>query len=177
MLDLIIKIDNKILNFYKNKRKSKIVDKIMLIATACGDMGIIWIVIAALLLKQKSTRDTGIMVIAALVFESFVVEGIIKNVVKRSRPFSNDINEDLLIGKPLTYSFPSGHTASSFAVSAIFVMTYSYVSIIILILALIISFSRIYLRVHYTSDVLFGGIIGFLCGIIIIWAFKEIAII
>ena len=69
-----------------------------------------------------------------------------------------------MITKPITYSFPSGHTASSFAALAVFMQMNSKIGLIISPIATLIAFSRLYLKVHYPSDVLFGGILGLTCG-------------
>ena len=72
-----------------------------------------------------------------------------------------------LIKNPITYSFPSGHSASSFAAAGTFIMTNSSMSVYITILAALIAFSRLYLNVHYPTDVLTGIILGLICSIVI----------
>lgn len=165
MKNKFMKIDNNILRWINRKFRNKIFDKIMPIITSAGNLGIIWIVISVLLLTKKDYRILGKMIIAALIITTVIGEGIIKNIVKRKRPFYGEQDKELLISAPITYSFPSGHTASSFAVAAVFIGTDNAASFEIIILASLIAFSRIYLAVHYPSDVIGGGIIGFLCGL------------
>lgn len=168
MIDFLKKIDIKILNFINTHLKNNFLDKMMPFITVFGDMGFIWIVLAVVLMTKQKYREMGVVIILTLMFTTIIGECIIKNLVKRKRPFTNNIKENaLLIRKPITYSFPSGHTASSFAVAGVFIAYESSLSIYITILAVLITFSRLYLNVHYPSDVLFGGILGMLCSFII----------
>ena len=145
----------------------------MPIITSAGNLGIIWIVISVLLMTKKDYRVLGQTILIALVITTIIGEGIIKNIVKRKRPFYGDDDKELLISRPITYSFPSGHTASSFAVAAVFIKTDNAASLEIILLACLIAFSRIYLGVHYPSDVIGGGIIGALCGLITVILFMN----
>lgn len=166
MLGFLKKIDNIILKWINVKLRNKTFDKIMPIITSIGNLGIVWIVISVLLMTRKNYRVLGQMIITALIITTIIGEGIIKNIVKRKRPFYGENDKELLITKPITYSFPSGHTASSFAVATVFIKTDNAASFEIVLLASLIAFSRVYLGVHYPSDVIGGGIIGVICGLI-----------
>ena len=111
------------------------------------------------------------MILTALIITTIIGEGIIKKIVRRKRPFYDEDDKELLISKPITHSFPSGHTASSFAVATVFIKTDNAASLGIILLAGLIAFSRVYLGVHYPSDVIGGGIIGVLCGSITVIIF------
>ena len=173
MVEIFKKVDNTILRWINVKFRNKTFDKIMPIITSAGNLGIIWIVISVLLMTKKDYRVLGQTILIALVITTIIVEGIIKNIVKRKRPFYGDDDKELLISRPITYSFPSGHTASSFAVAAVFIKTDNAASLEIILLACLIAFSRIYLGVHYPSDVIGGGIIGALCGLITVILFMN----
>lgn len=167
MLEFFNKVDNIILNWINVKLRNKTFDKIMPIITSIGNLGIVWITISVLLLLRKNDyKILGQMIITSLIITTIIGEGIIKNIVKRKRPFYDDDNKKLLISRPITYSFPSGHTASSFAVATVFIKTDNSASFGIVLLANLIAFSRVYLGVHYPSDVIGGGIIGAICGFI-----------
>lgn len=166
MLDYIKEKDNEILSYINDNYRNKRLDKVMPIVTALGDLGIIWVVIGALLIRNLDYRKTGVMIFLALILTTIIGEGIIKHIVKRKRP-TICISDSILIVKPSTYSFPSGHTASSFAVSAIFLNNSSIASGTIITIAILIAFSRLYLNVHYPSDVIAGGIIGLACGMLV----------
>lgn len=170
MLEIFKRMDNTILRWINVKLRNKTFDKIMPSITSIGDLGIIWIIISVLLITKKDYRVLGQMILTALVITTIIGEGIIKNIVKRKRPFYGD-DKELLISRPITYSFPSGHTASSFAVATVFIKTDNAASLEIMLLAGLIAFSRIYLGVHYPSDVIGGVIIGALCGAITVILF------
>ena len=173
MIEIFKKVDNTILRWINVKFRNKTFDKIMPIITSAGNLGIIWIVISVLLITKKDYRVLGQTILIALVITTIIGEGIIKNIVKRKRPFYGDDDKELLISRPITYSFPSGHTASSFAVATVFIKTDNAASLEIMLLACLIAFSRIYLGVHYPSDVIGGGIIGALCGLITVILFMN----
>ena len=173
MIEIFKKVDNTILRWINVKFRNKTFDKIMPIITSAGNLGIIWIVISVLLITKKDYRVLGQTILIALVNTTIIGEGIIKNIVKRKRPFYGDDDKELLISRPITYSFPSGHTASSFAVATVFIKTDNAASLEIMLLACLIAFSRIYLGVHYPSDVIGGGIIGTLCGLITVMLFMS----
>jgi undecaprenyl-diphosphatase len=164
-------IDNKGLKYISEKCQNRTFDKMMPIITMMGNLGVIWFVISSLMFLKVEYRIIGIGVILAVALTTIIGEGIIKHIVKRKRPFYGDSDKELLISRPITYSFPSGHTASSFAVAAVFIETDNAASLEIILLASLIAFSRIYLGVHYPSDVIGGGIIGFLCGLLTVMLF------
>lgn len=167
MLEFFYKVDNIILKWINVKLRNRAFDKIMPIITSIGNLGIVWIVISvSFLLRKNDYKILGQMIIVALIITTIIGEGIIKNIVKRKRPFYHNENKKLLISRPITYSFPSGHTASSFAVATVFIKTDNSASFEIVLLANLIAFSRVYLGVHYLSDVIGGGMIGYICGFI-----------
>lgn len=140
---------------------SPIVDKIMLGITRLGDAGIFWIVLAVILLLLPKTRKSGLIVAVALCIDVIVCNGILKNLFARTRPF--DVNEavQLLITAPKDFSFPSGHTAASFAaVAALYFAGEKKLWKVSLVLAVLIAFSRMYLYVHYPTDILGGVLVG-----------------
>ena len=133
----------------------------MLGITHLGDAGIFWIVLAVVLLLIPKTRKSGLIVAAALCIDVIVCNGILKNLFARTRPF--DVNEavQLLITAPKDFSFPSGHTAASFAaVAALYFAGEKKLWKVSLVLAVLIAFSRMYLYVHYPTDILGGVLVG-----------------
>ena len=175
MLKFFKIIDNKGLKYISEKCKNRIFDKIMPIITMMGNLGIIWLVISVLMLLKVEDRIIGISVILALILTTIIGEGIIKHIVKRNRPFQN-YEDELLINKPITYSFPSGHTASSFAALAVFFQMNGKLGLIMSPIATLIAFSRIYLKVHYPTDVIFGIFLGITCGVSVVSFLGRMAI-
>lgn len=144
-----------------------LLDKILAFITSLGNAGIIWIVLAVVLLILPKTRKTGIIVAAALLMDLVLCNLILKNLVARVRPYDVNTAIAILIKKPLDFSFPSGHTAASFAaMTALFLAKMKKAWIAALVLAVLIAFSRVYFYVHYPTDVLGGAVVGILSGII-----------
>lgn len=142
-------------------------DKTLAFITSLGNAGIIWIVLAVVLLILPKTRKAGIIVAAALLMDLILCNLILKNLVARVRPYDVNTAIAILIKKPLDFSFPSGHTAASFAaMTALFLAKMKKAWIAALILAVLIAFSRLYFYVHYPTDVLGGAVVGILSGII-----------
>lgn len=173
ILKKINMFDNYVLFVIKKHMQNKYLDELMPVITRMGNLGAIWIVIAVILILDKPYRLIGNIVILTLIISTIVGEGIVKHIVKRIRPFSEKNNSNLLIPKPTTYSFPSGHTLSSFAVAEILNMYLNKYAIIFIVIAFLIAFSRLYLYVHYPTDVIAGIIIGVLCSKIIFIILQE----
>ena len=129
------------------------VDVLMPFITRFGNGGVIWIVLTVILLLIPKTRKTGLILGTALILDGILCNLFLKNLVRRIRPC--DINDAvrLLIPYPSDYSFPSGHTAGE-----------KYLWKAALVLAAFIAFSRMYLYVHYPTDILGGALLGILCG-------------
>ena len=131
--------------------------------THLGDGGIFWIALAALLLCIPKTRKLGLCVAFALLFDVLLCNVLIKPLVGRIRPY--DLRDVVLLVKaPTDASFPSGHAAASFAASSALAWRRSKLAIPAVILATVIAFSRLYLFIHYPTDVFAGIALGALCG-------------
>ncbi len=133
--------------------------------THLGDGGIFWIAVALVLLCVPKTRKLGLCVAAALLFDVTLCNILIKPLVARVRPYElRDVV--LLVRAPTDASFPSGHAAAAFAVSAALALKRSRLAIPAVILATGIAFSRLYLYIHYPTDVFAGIALGALCGLL-----------
>ncbi|AOR24787.1 phosphatase PAP2 family protein [Clostridium taeniosporum] len=152
--------DNKILEFIQNNLHTSFMDKIIPIITSLGNMGFIWIVIGIAFICSEKYRKYGFIMLCTLCIGALIGDGIIKPLVGRMRPFNSIENIELLIKAPTSFSFPSGHTMSSFAAATIVYIANKKMGIGAFILAALIGFSRMYLYVHYPSDVLVGCILG-----------------
>ncbi|MCY6959679.1 phosphatase PAP2 family protein [Clostridium brassicae] len=172
-MSLIQNIDNFILLYISNNMHGHILDRAMVIITSLGDKGLIWIIISGLLIIKKKYRKIGLMALTALVLSTILGEGLLKHLVQRVRPSADIPAANLLIPKPLSYSFPSGHCTSSFAVTGILSKYFKNYALEFFSLSSLIAFSRLYLYVHYPTDVLAGIILGLICSKMIIYAFKT----
>ena len=147
--------------------RTPITDRIMCAVTSLGNVGMIWILLAVVLLVLPKTRKSGCIVMAALVLDMILCNGVLKHVFARVRPCEVNTTIQLLVPRPSDYSFPSGHTAASFAaVAALFFAGQKKLWKPALVLAVLIAFSRLYLYVHYPTDILGGIVVGVLCGYI-----------
>lgn len=121
--------------------------------------------LALVLILIPKTRKIGLVVMAAVILDSILCNVILKNIFLRPRPCDVNTAINLLIPRPSGYSFPSGHTSASFAaVSALYFSGENKIWKAALALAILISFSRMYLYVHYPTDVLGGILVGIFCG-------------
>ena len=163
-----------ILNLIQNLR-TPLGDIIVPFITRLGNAGIIWIILTLVLLLIPKTRKTGVIMTAALLVDLVLCNLLLKNLVARTRPFDVNTAVQLLVAKPRDYSFPSGHTGSSFA-SAIVLwkeLPKKY-GVMALIVAILIAYSRLYVGVHYPSDVLAGVVIGTVLALVSVWLVKKI---
>lgn len=156
-----------ILNFIQTHFRTIPGDYIMIFLSTLGNAGAIWIVLTGILICVKKTRKTGYMAAGALVTEAVLCNLILKILIARQRPFDANPGITLLIAKPGDYSFPSGHTAAAFAViTALFLAGNKKLGMVFGIVGAGIAYSRLYLYVHYPTDVLGGLIIGILSGVL-----------
>ena len=126
-------------------------------------------------LINSNWRATGANFVFGLAWAHLMGEIIIKHIVKRVRPCHTLDDDEQLIDRPRFYSFPSGHTTASFAMVGVALMRCKVITFMpILMLAMLIAFSRIYLRVHYLTDVIAGMILGLTCGICSVLIFNTV---
>lgn len=161
-------MDLSILESIQNNFQSPLNDIIFSTITKLGDAGFLWLVIAFALIVTKKYRKIGILVVMALILTTLVGELFIKHLVQRPRPFVVHSHLNTVIPKVSGYSFPSGHTASSFAAAIILINEFKKYWIPILVLAIGIAISRLYLLVHYPSDVIAGMLLGISCSLVVL---------
>lgn len=161
---MLEQIDFSILNFIQEHIRCTFLDYLFPAITHLGDAGIIWIIIALVLLFFKNHRKTGITMIIGLVLGLLIGNLFLKNVVGRLRPFEIQEGVKLLIKAPKDPSFPSGHTLASVTSATILFLNYRKRAIIFIVLAIFIALSRLYLYVHFPSDVIAGAILGVFIG-------------
>lgn len=157
-----------------NNIHNNILDKIMITLTNLGDAGIIWIIIAIILLFIKKTRKCGILMMISMILGLIIGNGILKNLIQRQRPCWIDTNILLLIPNPTDFSFPSGHTLASFEASIMILLHSKKWGIPAIILSILIAFSRMYLFVHFPTDILGGAILGTTISILVYYVSEKI---
>ena len=167
-------IDDWILLWIQGNLRCAFLDFLMPVITALGNLGFLWILITLTLLMIKRYRRDGVTLLTALVLFLLIGNFAIKLLVARPRPCHTDPLFELLIPLPLDYSFPSGHTMSSFAAATVLYRVRRSWGIGAFIIGTLIGFSRLYLYVHYPSDVLAGMVLGILVGMLVLWARKNL---
>lgn len=160
----MLAFDFGILDWIQLHLRCGFLDTVMPLITKLGDAGILWIVLTILLLLIPKTRKTGITMAAALIFDVLLCNLLLKPLIARVRPYDINTAVSLLIAPPTDFSFPSGHSAVSFAATTALFFKKDRLWIPALILSVCIAFSRLYLYVHYPTDVLAGILLGILTG-------------
>lgn len=165
-MESLFQLDASILLWIQENLRTPWLSAFFKAVTRLGDAGIFWILLSLGLILYAGTRQTGIQALTALAV-SFVVNNLfLKNVIARTRPYEAVEGLTRLIEKQSDYSFPSGHTASSFVVAVVLYLELpKKYGIPALILAVCISISRLYLGVHYPTDVLAGAVTGSLIAV------------
>lgn len=163
-MEQLLIYDNTILNFIQEFR-SPLLDRIMPIITCLGNFGFIWIVITVLAVISKRYRKLGFTLTLTLSICVLIGNLWFKPFVERIRPFEANHFTNLLITAPKDFSFPSGHAMASFACTTVLLYFDKKAGIPALLITILISFSRLYLYVHYPSDIFGGMVIGIVIGI------------
>jgi undecaprenyl-diphosphatase len=173
MIATIQNVDNKLLLLIQRRLRCSVLDKVMPIITSLGTCGVIWGVVMLVFLRMLKYRRIGLILFVTLIFCAVITNAVIKPLVARPRPCHIFTNIRLLISCPMDFSFPSGHTMSSFAAAVIIVHANQALGVIAFILAVLISFSRLYLFVHYPSDVLAGTVFGITIACVMLLIFHH----
>lgn len=152
-----------------------VLDKIMVLFTYSGTGAFIWwIAFVIPFLISRRYRETSAILTAALGFNFLIGEILIKKKVGRDRPSTWISDEDMKINKPKDHSFPSGHSASSFCAFTVTAWCCPvWIWLPALVLASAIAFSRMYLRVHYLTDVMGGIVLGIIDGSLVTLLFRA----
>lgn len=149
-----------ILDWIQEHFKCDFLDLVMPLISAMADLGAVWIILAVVLICFKKTRRTGLTVGLSLIMSLLAGNLILKPLFARIRPY--DINTDvvLLTRRFTDYSFPSGHTLASFCAAGSLMFTDRRIGYPALVIAILIALSRLYLYVHYPTDVAASIILG-----------------
>ena len=167
ILEWIQNIDAQILLFIQQYIRQDMMNWFWKGITFLGDGGWFWIVLGVVLLIPKKTRKSGFTALLALIIGSVITNLVLKTAVARIRPY--DAVEGLvpLVKKLRDYSFPSGHTCASFSCAVVYYKMYPDIKGKgAMVLAVLIALSRLYVGVHYPTDVLGGAIVGWLSAIL-----------
>lgn len=177
VFEFIDATDAGILLFIQEHVRTALLDQIMSFFSAIGNMGFFWLLTAVLLLLTSKYRQAGFVMLLCLAMGFVVCNLVLKNSVQRIRPFIAVEGLEHLMGKLAdadSWSFPSGHTCSSFAAAYALARGLGKKGALFYIPAVMISFSRLYIGVHYPSDVLAGAVIGTVISILVYAVFNRL---
>lgn len=174
MLESITNFDFSILYFIQENWRTEWLDLICAFLSRAFELGVPWLVLGAVLFCFKKTRTAGAILVCAVVLTFFFNELAVKNAINRERPCTIDPTIELIVKKPTSYSFPSGHTASCFAAAGTLLFTYKRLGIPLIIFSAFMGFSRMYLFVHFPTDVLAGAALGLLMAWVTVLVFREL---
>ena len=144
-----------------------------------GSYGQLWVIVAALLLIFKKTRKAGVSVLIAYLAVFLIGQLALKNLFSRPRPCQMDEAFALLVARPSSSSFPSTHSAWAFGAATAIFMQHRKMGVAAYVVAALIGFSRLYMFLHFPTDVLFGMVLGIALGVLahritmVLW--KKIA--
>ena len=143
-----------------------VLDGFMKFVSFLGNKGWFWILLTLLFIAMPKYRRTGFKMAVSLVLMTVIGNMIIKPLVGRVRPYEVNTAVELIVAKLSSYSFPSGHTFGSFAAAVVLFINHKKIGIPALVLAVLIGFSRMYLYVHFPTDVLAGAVFGVITAVI-----------
>ena len=173
-MEFIQQLDLSILLFIQEHLRFAWMNDFWEFITYFGDGGIFWIVLTLALMIPKRTRKAGIVAACSLLLGFLITNVTLKPLVDRVRPY-NYSDVIIPLGRiPVESSFPSGHTCASFACALIYVrMLPKKCGISLLVLAVLISLSRLYLCVHFPTDVLGGFLVALFSSMLVYGCYQQ----
>lgn len=160
-MDALYNLDCNILLWIQEHLRCAFLTPVIKFITSLGNAGIVWIVVTIIMMIIPKYRKAGFMSAIALILSLLVINLSIKNWVARVRPYEVVSGLELLIEKQSDWSFPSGHTSTAFASAcSILFSGHKKLGIAAILFAFFMGFTRLYVGVHYPSDVLFGALLG-----------------
>ncbi|WP_432408449.1 phosphatase PAP2 family protein [Wukongibacter sp. M2B1] len=175
MLEFIQQVDKSIINFIYYNLQHETASSIMAFMSAIGDYGFIWIILIVFMFLSEKYRKIACIAAMSFLLSRLIGVQILKPLVSRPRPFVELEHLDICIPQPMSYSFPSGHALSGFSTIWVIIkmIEHSHHKAILILLAFLIAISRVYLLVHYPSDVLAGIILGITTSYAALYIFEE----
>ena len=176
MIEFLIDLDIKLFNFFNSKISNQIFDLIFPIITNQDywTIPILGLIIYLLISRGMTGKISALLLLIAVGLSDFVSASILKPYFERLRPSHSEIEGlILLVDKGGKFGFVSSHAANIFAASTILSFFYIHKKKLFLTIAFLVSYSRIYVGVHFPGDVIFGGVLGYLIAITTITYYSK----
>lgn len=167
-------MDFSILYAIQNLRNPVLDSFILMLTNIMGSYGQIWVIVGIALCFFRKTRSCGVAVLISYALVFLVGQFGLKDLIARARPCHLDQAVELLVKRPSSYSCPSTHTAWAFAAATSILLYFRKSGICVMITAVLIGFSRLYLFVHFPTDVLFGAVLGIALAFITVKVQKNL---
>lgn len=171
-MDWIQAIDNAVTLWVYSMRQPWL-DGFMVWISKLNDATVLWFAVTIILLCFRRTRRCGLACLWSLLITIILNEMVLKPLVNRPRPFVQIEGLAMLVRAPRSFSFPSGHTATSFAAATAIFCNHRKLGSAAYVVAVMIGFSRLYLSVHFLTDVLGGIALGSLCALGGVWLSRK----
>ena len=176
-MDAIMSFDSSILLWIQQSVRADFLTPVVKVITHLGDKGAFWILVtlALLIYPRRKTRRLGVFCGVSMVVGLLVTNLIIKNWVARIRPYELIQGLECIVAKADDFSFPSGHTTNSLACAwVLFRKAPRKWGVPALVLAILIALSRLYVGIHYPTDILGGAVIGIGSACLSLWLVPKI---
>ena len=178
MFEMIQSTDEAVLAWIGENLRADWLDPLMVVYTTLGNGGLVFIVLAVILLLFRKTGRAGASAAVALAAGAICTNLIFKPLVSRPRPWVAMAGWEALVTSSDMNSFPSGHTTAAFAfgVALCAALPQKWAKAAALIAAALMGFSRLYVGVHFPTDVLAGAVIGTACGLLGAWVTGKVTV-
>lgn len=174
MEELLVHLEGPVLLWIQENLRNDVLTPIMTFITHLGDAGFVWIALTIACLVYVGTRRTGILMTFSLLLNTLANNLLLKNLLARTRPYEIVPGLQRIIEAQGDFSFPSGHTGCSFAAAVVIcVMCPRRYGIAAMVLAVMIALSRLYVGVHFPTDVIGGALIGTAAALFVCWIYKK----
>lgn len=174
MYEKILEFDFSVLDFIQSNFANSYMDAVMKVVSSSYFFAL-WIVIGIILIFIKKQRLNGISLLCSLSITILLTEFVLKLIFMRERPFLLNETHTLIIPSPFGTSFPSSHTALSFTAAVVLLRVSKPIGISAIAFAALVGFSRMYLYVHFPTDVIAGAVVGTAASILSVFAVGKIA--
>ena len=175
-MERLLEMDGQLLLWIRETFGNPVLDRIMIFISSLANKGMLWIGIGVVLLllgvNGRKWSERGLLVLLSLALNAVICNVWLKPMVARTRPYDL-LGYEILVRRLGDYSFPSGHTSASFAAATALYAIDRRWGTAAYILAVLIGFSRLYLGVHFPTDVLAGAVIGILAAKAAQWILEK----